>query len=133
MKKWNAIGVMAVALVMVVACTSRKIDQQVLGAWKLVDIDCRINGEEDLSARENIGESYYVFAQDSTYVLTEDGEQEQGLWMCKDSLLGKRALDEADYVWHKIEVCTEDTLLISLPDDSTEYGVVTEKRLYVRQ
>ena len=133
MKRKTLWMVAMLMLLAVVSCDRRTMQERVQGAWMLADIDCRINGEEDLSARENIGESCYVFNSDSTYTLVEDDETEQGMWLCRDSLLGRCPDDETEYVWQRIERLTEDSLLLVLPDDTTEYGVVTEKRLFIRR
>lgn len=130
---FSTIAILMLAMTLLFSCKPELKRKHLVGTWKLTAIDSRIDGVQDEDASQNVGESCYTFSNDSTYKLVEDEDAEQGRWVYSDSTLGKMPSDSTEYLYFSIEKCEEDTLIISLPDDSTEYGVISERRIFVKQ
>jgi len=130
---FSTIAILMLTMTLLFSCKSELKRKHLVGTWKLTAIDSRIDGVQDEDASQNVGESCYTFSNDSTYKLVEDEDAEQGRWVYSDSTLGKMPSDSTEYLYFSIEKCEEDTLIISLPDDSTEYGVISERRIFVKQ
>ncbi len=126
-------AVAAVSAVALTACESKLERKHIVGRWELVSVESKIDGVADTASYTDVADSYYLFAADSTYVFSEDGEEESGLWTLDDSLLGTMPFDSTDYNLARVLRCNADTLIISLPNDTTEYGVLSETHVFVRQ
>lgn len=131
--KFRTIAILMLAMLFLNSCKSELKRKHFVGTWKLTAIDSRIDGVLDEDASQNVGESCYTFCSDSTYQLVEDEDSEQGIWSFADSTLAKMPSDSTEYIYFSVEKCDEDTLIITLPNDTTEFGVISERRIFVKQ
>ncbi len=106
-----------------------------VGKWVLISISSEINGEESVETLVPNGEVVcYNLKSDSTYVLTDLGESESGIWIVSgDSMLGFKPKgcsgDTQVCKWMHFEKLN-DSLMVLLSSMNTDYGVVSERHMY---